>query len=138
MKARSFAFVAIATLLFNVAAFAAGDTKKARAKKRTATRLVALLPASDGVGVFDANQFLDEALPTLLSANQPVLSEIRAKLSEMEVRTGIDLRKFEQVVVGVVAKQISAKEVDFDPVEIASGDVADGALNAIKKMAASG
>jgi len=138
MKTRSFALVAITALLLNVAAFAAGDTKKPRAKKRASMRLVAMLPASDGVAIFDAKQFLGTALPTLLASNQPALTDITAKINEMSARTGIDLRKFEEIAVGIAAKQVSATETDYEPVAIASGDVTDGALNAIKKMSSNG
>lgn len=134
MKTRSFAIAAIAALLLNAAAFAAGDTKKARAKKRSSMRLVAMLPASDGVGIFDAKRFLSDAMPTLLNANQPALSEITTKIEDMANRTGVDLRKFDEIVVGVAVKNVSATETDYEPVGIASGDVGESALAAIKKM----
>ncbi len=138
MKTRSFAVVVIAVLLLNFAGLAATNNRRHAVKKSQATRLVTLLPASDGVAVFDAKRFLNDALPKLLSANQPLLGQIMAKISEMENRTGIDLRKFEQVAVGVTSKQISAKETDFEPVAIASGDISAGALIAIAKLASNG
>src|SRR5512140_2288565 len=139
MRKKNFALIAIFALLLNVAAFAGGDTDKARAaKKRASMRLVAMLPASDGVGIFDAKQFLGTSLPTILASNQTALSEIAVKINEMANRTGVDLRKFDEIVVGVAAKQVSPTETDYEPVAIASGDVADGAINAIKKMAANG
>jgi hypothetical protein len=138
MKKKYFALAAMASMVLNVAAYAAGDTKKARAKKRAVTRLVAMLPASDGVAAFESKRFFDRALPTVLSANQPVLSEITAKLNAMQDRTGIDLRKFDSVVVGIAFKQVSATEVDFEPVAIANGDVNGGALAAVGKLAKSG
>lgn len=129
---------AIAVLLLNVAAFSAGDTRSAKAKKREAARLVSLLPASDGVAVFEARRFLNEALPKVLSANQPMLNEIMAKITEMETRTGIDLRKFDQVAAGVAMKQISPTNVDWEPVAVASGDINAGALIAVAKLASKG
>lgn len=138
MKTRFFASAAIAVLLLNVVGIAAGDTRRSKAKKRQATRLVALLPASEGVAVFDAKKFLNDALPKVLSTNQPMLGEIMAKINEMENRTGIDLRKFDQVAVGVAIKQVTAKEFDFEPVAIASGDMNSGALVAIAKHASNG
>ncbi len=137
MKKKYFALAAITALLLNVAAFAAGDTKRSRAKRRASMRLVAMLPASDGVAIFDTKQFLGTSLPIILASNQPALGEVTTKINEMANRTGVDLRKFDEVVVGVASKQVSATETDFDPVAIASGDVAEGALNAIKKMASS-
>ena len=138
MKTRFFAVAIISVLLFNVAGFAAGDTASARAKKRQVTRLVSLLPASDGVAVFDSKRFFTEALPKVLAANQPMLAEIMAKVTEIENRTGIDLRKFDQVAVGVAMKQISPTNVDYDSVAIANGDINAGALVAIAKLASKG
>ena len=67
MKTRFFACVSISVLLLNVVGFGAFDTRTALAKKRQATRLVSLLPASDGIAVFDSKRFLNDALPQLLS-----------------------------------------------------------------------
>ncbi|MGB7202974.1 MAG: hypothetical protein WBD16_12040 [Pyrinomonadaceae bacterium] len=138
MKTRIFAFTAIACLLLNFVAFASTDTRKQRAKKRVMNRLVSQLPASDGIAVFEARRFLGDALPQILTANQPVLGQIMAKVSEIENRTGIDLRKFDNVVVGVAMKQIKAKEVDFETVAIANGDVNAAALIAVAKLASKG
>ncbi len=138
MKIRSIAAAVVAVLLVNTLAFAAVDTRKNKAKKRQTSRLVTLLPASDGVAVFDAKRFLDDALPRVLSANQPMLGEIMAKINEMENRTGIDLRKFDQVAVGVAFKTISAKETDYEPILIAGGDINAGALVAVAKLASKG
>ena len=129
---------AIAVMMLSVAGFALFDTRSATAKKREAARIVGILPASDGVAVFEAKRFLNEALPKVLSANQPMLGEIMAKISEMENRTGIDLRKFDQVAVGVAMKQISPTNVNCEPLAIASGDINAGALLAVAKLASRG
>jgi hypothetical protein len=138
MRTRIFALTALAALFLNVVGFAAADTRRAKAKQRQASRLISLLPASDGVAVFDAKRFLDDALPKVLSANQPMLSEIMSKISEVENRTGIDLRKFDQVAVGIAFKQVSATETDFEPLLVAGGDIKASALVAVAKMASSG
>jgi|CXWL01.1.fsa_nt_gi hypothetical protein len=121
MKTRFIALAAVAVLLSNIAVFAKPDTVRKTAKQRAASRMVAMLPASDCIAVFDAKRFLGEGLPKILSANQPLLTEIMAKIGEMETRTGINLRKFEQLAVGVTYKQISTKEVDYEPVLLATG-----------------
>jgi len=138
MKTRIFSIAAIAVLLLNIVVPTFADTMTARAKKAQVSRLVSLLPASDGVVVFDSKRFLNEALPKVLSGNQPILGEIMAKMTEMENRTGIDFRKFEQVAVGVSIKQISPTNVDFEPVAIANGDINAGALVAVAKLASKG
>lgn len=106
--------------------------------KSQTSRLVAMLPASDGVVVFDPKRFLNDALPKVLSANQPMLGEVTSKLDEMATRTGIDLRKFDQVAVGVTIKQVGASDLDVEPIAVASGDINAGALVAVGKLAANG
>jgi hypothetical protein len=138
MKTRFIAFAAVASLLLNFVAFASADTRKQRAKKRQISRLVSLLPASDGIAVFEAKRFFGDALPQILTANQPVLGQIMAKVSEIENRTGIDLRKFDNVAVGVAMREVKAKEVDFDTVAIANGDINAAALVAVAKLASKG
>ncbi|MFZ1701661.1 MAG: hypothetical protein WBO10_10455 [Pyrinomonadaceae bacterium] len=138
MKTRFIAFTAIAVLLSNVAIFARPDTRAKTAKQIRTGKLVAMLPASDAVVAFDSKRFLDDALPKILSSNQPMLAEVMAKVTEMETRTGIDLRKFEQVAVGIALKKVSAKETDYEPVAIASGDINAGALVAVAKLASNG
>ena len=83
MKMRFFAAAIIAVMLSNFAALAAIDNRHKKVKKRQTNRLVTLLPASDGVALFEAKRFIDEGLPKLLSANQPMLGEILAKINEM-------------------------------------------------------
>jgi len=138
MKSRYFTFAAIAVLLLSVIGMSYGDTKAAKSKKQQTARLVSLLPASDGVAVFDSNRFLNDALPKILSANQPVLAEIMTKLADFEKRTGIDVRKLDQVAIGVTIKQISQKNVDLEPLAIAGGDMNAGALISVAKLAANG
>ena len=138
MKTRFIAIASIGVLLLNIAIFAKPDTRASAVKKARAAKLVAMLPASDGVVSFDSKRFLNDALPKIMSANQPMLNQVMAKLTEMETRTGIDLRKFEQVAVGVAFKKVSAKEIDYEPVAIASGEVNAGALVALAKLASNG
>ena len=138
MKTRFFALSAITVLLLNVFGFATVDARSARVKKAEVSRLVSLLPASDGVVVFDSKRFVNDALPKILSANQPMLTEVMSKISEMETTTGIDLRKFDQVAVGVTIKSVSATEYDFEPVAMANGDINAGALIAVAKLASKG
>ena len=138
MRTRFIAVSAIAVLLLNVVSFATVDARSARAKRAEVSRLVSLLPASDGVVVFDSKRFVNDALPKILSANQPMLAEVMSKITEMETTTGIDLRKFDQVAVGMTIKTVSATEYDFEPVALANGDINAGALIAVAKLASKG
>lgn len=140
MKFRYSSFLLAAMLLLNSVGFAASDTPRAAAAKKraAANRLVSLLPASDGIAVFDANRFLGEGLPKVLASNQPMLAEITGKIDAMSAKTGIDLKKFDQVAVGVALKQVSPTETDYDTVAIASGAVNTGGLIEAAKASAKG
>lgn len=137
MKYRFFAAAATAVLLFNMFAMAAGDNRRAKAKARAA-RLVALLPASDGVAVIDTKRLFDTALPTALGSNQPLLSEIISKVSEINVRTGVDLRAFDQIAVGVTVKHGLTNDLDIDAIAVASGTADLTSLTATARAAAAG
>ena len=137
MKNRFLPLFLLFALSLNAVGAAFADTKSAANKNQT-SQLVAMLPASDAVMSFDAKRFMTDALPQILSGNQPMLSKILAHVDEVKAKTGIDLRQFEQVAVGVTAKQITAKEYDFEPVILARGQINSGALLAAAKLAANG
>jgi hypothetical protein len=136
MKNKFFAFFAAFVIVLNAFGAALADTKTNN--KKQASQLVALLPVSDAVVAFDSKRFLNEALPQFLSGNQTLLSEIMTKVAEVKTKTGIDLRQFEQVAVGVTAKQTAPKKFDFEPVILARGQINAGALLSAAKLAANG
>ncbi|MDQ3132957.1 MAG: hypothetical protein M3Q99_19680 [Acidobacteriota bacterium] len=136
MKNRFLPLFLLFALSLNALGASFADVKSA--VKNQSGQLVALLPASDAVMTFDAKRFMNDALPQILSGNQPMLSKILAHVDEVKAKTGIDLRQFEQVAVGVTAKQITAKEYDFEPVIVARGQINSGALLAAAKLAANG
>ena len=113
------------------------DTKAIKKTTQTNT-LAALLPASDGVLTIDMEKVLSEAVPQILSGNQPMLTEINSKIDEVREKTGLDLRQFEQVAVGVATKQISAQEIDLEPMFLARGKYNANALITLAKIASKG
>lgn len=138
MKTKFFALAAVAVMLLNVVGFANGDAQRAAAKKAQATRLVSMLPASDAVVVFDSKQFLNDSLPKLLAANQPLLNSFNSHINEVQAKTGIDIRKFDQLAAGFSIKQITAEKTDCQFVAIAGGDVNVGSLIALAKLGSDG
>jgi len=115
------------------------DTKAQRAKRAAdSAAIVAMLPASDGVVVFDIKTFLGSALPRMLSGNQAMLAEVTKGIEEAKAKTGIDVRQFETLAAGVSATKIREKEYDLDSVLIARGQVSSGAVLAAAKLAAKG
>lgn len=129
------ALSAAAIFLLGIVGFALTDTKSAA---QSANALVPLLPASDIIVTLDAQRLQNQALPQIFSANPSELEKINAKIDEVKAKTGLDLRQFQQVAVGIANKQISAKEVDFEPFVLARGNFNAGALTAVAKMASNG
>lgn len=137
MKNKVFALFAAAVLLVNAAGPALADVKAKKQKAQT-NGLVSMLPESDGVLTLDAKRFFSTALPSILAGNQPMLSQILAKVDDIQTKTGIDLRQFEQVAVGVRSSKVSATQVDFEPVVIARGTFQPATLVAAAKLASKG
>jgi hypothetical protein len=137
MKNRFLPLFLAFVLILNTVGAAFADIKS-NGKNNQASQLVAILPASDAVVTFDAKRFMSDALPQILSGNQTLLTKVFAHVSEVKAKTGIDLRQFEQVAVGVTAKRITAKEYDFEPVILARGQINSTSLLAAAKLAANG
>ncbi len=114
------------------------DTKKASVKGQT-NQLAAMLPASDAVMTVNVKRLFTDAMPQILSGNQPILSKIAADIDGLKNATGFDLRQFEQLAFGVAAtKNIENGELDFQPVILARGAFNANALIAVGKTAAKG
>jgi hypothetical protein len=137
MKSRFFALMSVGVIVLNSFGAAFADTKAGKSNRQN-NQLVALLPASDAVMTFDAKRFMNDALPQILSGNQTMLGKIVGEVDKIKTKTGIDLRQFEQVAVGVTINKIAPKEFDFEPVVLARGKMNAGALLSVAKVAAKG
>jgi hypothetical protein len=120
-------------------AFAISGIGVVSADTKTANnQLAVLLPASDGVITVDTKRLLDQALPQILSANQPMLQKIEANINKIKGETGLDLRQFSEVAIGLKTKQVSGGEIDVEPVILARGTVTSKALIAVARLASNG
>ncbi len=133
MKREIFAFL----IAFAFVAGSIGYTS-ADGKINTSNELAVLLPESDMVLTLDSARFLNQALPQILSSNQPMLSKVNAEIEKIKGKTGLDLREFTQVAVGIKTTQISETETDFDPVILARGTVTAKTLVSVAKLASKG
>jgi hypothetical protein len=132
-------YAALTVFAFTLNAFGAvlADTKTTKKAAQT-NALAALLPASDGVLTIDLQKAMTEAVPQILSGKPQMLTEINTKIDEIREKSGLDLRQFEQVAVGVSMKQISAQEVDLEPLVLARGKYNANALISLAKLASKG
>lgn len=131
MKYRIFAFLVLTVLVLNLGGSTFADSK---VRKTGALDLVSLLPASDGVVTLDVKRFFAESMPRLLASNQPMLAGITTHIDKFQEKTGIDVRKFEYVAIGVNIKQSEGKSVDSDPVIIARGQISSASLIGAAKL----
>ena len=136
MKKKIFALLVVCAFVLNGVGTVLADTNTKKSVQQR-NQLAALLPASDGVINVNMQRLLSEALPQILSGNQPMLNGILGKFDEVKAQTGIDLRQFEQFAIGVTTKTVSAKKMDFEPVLLARGSFNPGAVLAMAKIAAS-
>jgi len=134
MKSRFLALLFVIALSLNIVPIAGAAS--AAQPAATPSALVAMLPASDAVIAFDTKRFFSDALPKVLASNQPMLSKIVGHVDEITSKTGIDLRKFENVAVGATLTPTAGKNLDIDMVAIARGEINAGALVAMGKLAA--
>jgi hypothetical protein len=134
---RQFLSIVTAALLFLNAtglSMAAGPRKKPAAKAQTNT-LVAKLPASDAVAVIDARRVFDTALPRVFASSPNLLAKISSGISDFQLHTGIDVRRFDQIVVGANVVKKGPKDFDLDLVALAKGSMNMGSLIAGAKLA---
>lgn len=134
MNRKIFAFLAGCAVILGAVGASFADPK---AKKKP-NQLLALLPPSDMVMTLDAKRLHGEALPQILSANQPLLTEITEKFDKIKATTGIDLKQFEQVAVGVNAVKVSEAQYSFEPLILARGQYNAASLISIAKIASNG
>lgn len=125
-------------LALSVISFSFVANVNAQTAARQTNKLAAQLPNSDGVVVMDMQRLTKEALPQFLAGKVQFLNEINTRIDDIKTQTGIDLRNFEQVAVGVTFKEIAPQKLDYEPIVLARGKINSGALLATAKLAASG
>ena len=141
MKVRFLALATLLSLMTGVVLAAQGPHAKGRTlviKKARGARLVPMLPASDGIVTIDAKRLTSEGMPRILEANSALLSRINDAIAEIQTRSGIDLRKFDEVALGLKITPKSPKGIDVDGVAVASGDINAAAMIAVAKLASNG
>lgn len=114
---------------------AAQTTKRRPVPKYEAT---SYLPASDAVMLVDVKRLLKETMPRILASDQTKLAQANAEIEKFRLRTGIDPRSFERVVLGVRYTYPTANVTKLETVTIAHGTFDAKALVAAGRIAANG
>ncbi len=137
MRSRIFAALILCGFLLNSSVLAGPDTGRS-AKRKPAADLVALLPAADGAATIDVKRFFNSALPQLLSANQKMFAKLLGHVREIESKTGIDLRKFDNIAAAANIKPDGKDKFRIDLVAIARGELSAAAMIGVVKLASDG
>lgn len=141
MNKKSFApILAFVGALLTLVATVSAQTKTATATvapTSTATTLN-MLPPSDVVAFINLKAVLNDAMPKVLADNPAKLTEVNAEIDKIKTQTGIDVRSFENIAVGMRYQHPSANVTTADTVVIAHGTFNAGALLAVGRIAATG
>lgn len=132
--------------LFAVIVAVAGLSGLVSAQKRVARNvksagqnvtLANSLPASDAVVSIDMKRMIEVALPQILTSKPEEFAKINTKIDEIRTKTGIDVRLFEKIAVGLSLKTVE-KKTAVEPLVLAQGKFNSNALIALAKVAAKG
>jgi hypothetical protein len=137
MKKKIFALLMVCAVVLSAVGVGFADPKDDK-KAKTNNQLLALLPPSDVAVALDSKRFFGEALPQILSANQPLLTEITGRFDEIKSRTGIDFKQFQQVAIGVTSFKAVENGYDFEPLVLGRGQLKADGLITIAKTASNG
>jgi hypothetical protein len=135
MKYRIAAILSFALLVLGLGASTFADTKSG---KGGANELIAFLPSSDAISVFDSKRFFNEALPKLLANNPALLQQVNSKIDDTKARIGIDIREFDSLAIGATTRRVSEKNYDIDAVLVGRGQMGSSALIGAAKLASNG
>lgn len=92
-----------------------------QASAERGARLLASLPASDGVVIVDAKRLMSEALPRAYGNNQAELARINSEIDKFKTRTGLDARQFEHIAVGASYGQTTGGATTMETVALVQG-----------------
>lgn len=115
-----------------------GAAQQVRRATSTGSTLAATLPASDTVALVKVRRLLDEALPAMLSNNPAKLGEVNARIENFKTRTGVDLRAFEELALGLGYEYPSPQLMKTSTVALAKGTFNSSAIVAAGRGAAAG
>ena len=97
-----------------------------------------MLPPSDVVVSINIKRLINDGLPKFFADNPAKLAEFNAHIDQIKTQTGLDLRSFEEIAVGMHYQHPSPNVTKADTVVLAHGTFNAGALIAAGRMAAQG
>lgn len=91
-------------------------------KPQTSNDPLMSLPTSDGVISVDMQRLLNEMLPRVLADDPAKLAEVNARIDKIKARTGIDVRSFERIALGMrFVDDVAPNSIKVEAVALARG-----------------
>lgn len=115
---------------------------QAQTRKRTsapaASGLMTSLPESDVVAHVKVKQLVNEAMPRIFASNPTKLAEVNASIDRFRDRTGLDMRMFHEVALGVKFTYPAEGVTRAQIVGVANGGFSSAAMVAAGRVASNG
>ena len=137
MKSKLLNFAVILLVLAGGLLNAQAQTRK-RNSAPAASGLMASLPESDAVAHVKVKQLVNEAMPRIFASNPAKLSEINAQIDRLKDRTGLDMRMFQEIALGVKFTYPAEGVTRAQTVAVANGSFSSAAMVAAGRVASNG
>ena len=111
---------------------------RSRHSAPAASGLMSSLPVSDAVVHVKVKQLLNEAMPQILASNPTKLSEVTASIEKFKDRTGLDMRMFQEIALGVKFTYPAEGITKAQTVAVANGSFSSAAMVAAGRVATNG
>lgn len=112
--------------------------QRQKPKAATTPGVGSYLPASDAVSIVDIKRMINETMPSILGSDPAKLAQANAEIDKFKTKTGIDLRTFDRVAVGMRYVYPNATTTKLETVVIAHGTFDAKAVAASARAAAAG
>jgi hypothetical protein len=134
---KSFALFLALSIALTIFGLTAGAQTRS-SQSSAAGAALNMLPPSDFVAFVNVRRLIDEATPKIFADNPTKLAEFNADLDRLKAKTGLDVRSFSSIAVGLRYLNPSPGITTADTVVIASGTFNANALIAAGRLASKG
>jgi len=112
--------------------------QRQRTPTATPSTISSYLPPSDGIAIVDVKRMLNETMPSILGGDPAKLAQANAEIDKFKTKTGVDLRTFNRVAVGMRYTYPNAGTTKLETVAIAHGSFDAKTITASARAAANG
>ena len=103
-----------------------------------ASDTLSFLPQSDVIAMIDVRRLMHDTVPKIFGGDTAKLAQVNSEIDKFKSRTGVDLRSFDRVVLGMHYTYPSSTVTKIETVGIAHGTFDAKALAAAEKLATQG